>query len=116
MELIKELYTEYDEIEVDLISAIEESLKESNLLEAKSSASKLFLKNPGITIAAASLALDAYSKYKQNKRNTIRLFAKDPYEKRMMTDIVQSLTDKGKFKLLKTSYADGGQHWVLKRI
>ena len=97
---------------VDIVSAINESVKDIMKLQL-SRANNFIAKNPILTATAASMALHAYNK---NKRNTIRLFAKDPYEKRMMTDIVNTLTKQGKFKLQKTAYADGGQSWILKKV
>lgn len=115
MELLKELNEDYTDVDVDLVQALNESLG-GLVKNAATNASKFFSKNPVLTVAAASMALNAYSKYKKNKRNTIRLFAKDAYEKKMMTDVVKALTGQGRFKLQRTAYADGGQSWVLKRL
>lgn len=105
---------------VPLMEALEESLitasKGGKILPDVKGAKDFFKKNPVLTIAAASMAINAYAKYKQSQRNTIRLFAKDAYEKKMMTDIVDTLTKQGKFKLAKTAYADGGKVWVLTRV
>ena len=78
-------------------------------------AGQFFKANPGLVIGAAALALDARGKYKRNKRNTIRLHAKDQYERRMMTSIVDALTRGGKFKIKRVHFQSGGKTWVLVR-
>jgi hypothetical protein len=75
-----------------------------------------FNANPGLVIGAAALAVGAYNKYKSNKRNTITLHAKDAYERRMMTSIVDVLTKQNKFRVLRTKFQQSGKTWVLKRV
>jgi hypothetical protein len=121
MDLLRELSTEYDDV-VPLTEALNEAVRELRLQKRGGvvkntvrNASSFFRANPALTIGAATLALSAYSSYKKNKRNTLRLFAKDPYEKKMMTDVADMLTKSGKYALKKTKYADGGKYWELKR-
>lgn len=120
MTTLTELCEGLNEPTVDLMEAINESIfaasKGGKVMPSIKGAKDFFVKHPALTIAAASLAVDAYSKYKQSERNTIKLFAKDAYEKKMMSDIVNTLTTQGKFKLAKTTYANGGRVWVLKRV
>ena len=78
-------------------------------------AKDFFKANPSLTVAAGALAVSAYSSYKKNKRNTIQLHAKDEYEKRMIRDVVDSLTSSGKFKVQRVRFEHGGKTWVLKR-
>ena len=113
---------EFEDDHINLVEALDEAInavkqtKPRFIKPAIKGAKDLFTKNPGLTIAAAAVAVDAYDKYRRNKRNTISLFAKDAFEKRMMKDVVDSLTQSGKFKLKHTKYAHGGQYWVLKRV
>lgn len=121
MELLKELHEDYIPLDIPLFEALHESIFSvskggEKITPAIKGAKDFFVKHPALTVAAAALAVDAYAKYKQSKRNTIRLFAKDAYEKKMMTDIVDTLTKQGHFKVKKTAYANGGRVWVLKRV
>jgi len=117
MDLLRNLYQEHEE--VHLMEALEEAFigasKSGKISGAFKTAKDFFTKHPGLTIAAAVTAVDTYAKYKQSQRNTIKLFARDPYEKKMMTDIVDSLTKQGSFKVVKIAHTDGGKAWVLKR-
>ena len=72
--------------------------------------------NPALVIGAAALAVAAHGKYKRNKRNTITLHAKDAYERKMMTSIVDALTKGGKFRITRTMFKQGGKSWILKRV
>ena len=123
MELLQELVKDNDVEVIPLAEAINEAIRSLSMQHrggqvksAVKGAAGFFAKNPALTDAAGALAMDALDQYKRNKRNTIRLFAKDPYEKRMMTDIVNMMTKSGKFKLRKTKYADGGVYWELRRL
>lgn len=119
MDLLREII-EYQEETINLAEAIEEAVKSLNLMKAggkvmAKGAGQFFKANPGLVIGAAALALDARGKYKRNRRNTIRLHAKDPYERRMMTSIVDALTKGGKFKVKRAHFQGGGKTWVLIR-
>lgn len=72
--------------------------------------------NPALVIGAAALAVAAHGQYKRNKRNTITLHAKDAYERKMMTSIVDALTKGGKFRITRTMFKQGGKSWILKRV
>lgn len=72
--------------------------------------------NPAMVIGAAALAVNAYGKYKRNKRNTITLHAKDAYERKMMTSVVDALTKGNKFRVVRTMFKQGGKSWILKRV
>lgn len=124
MNLLTELTDEYGAGPINLMEALEEAVAVMSATRNKrggpvkntiKGAANFFKKNPGVTVAAATLALDAYTKYKSNKRNTVKLFAKDAYERKMMTSVVKAMTDSGKYKVVKTKYASGGRFWVLKR-
>ena len=78
-------------------------------------ASKFMRANPALVVGAAALAVAAHGACKRNKRNTISLFAKDAYERRMMTSIVDALTKGGKFRVVRTKFSGGGKSWILKR-
>lgn len=122
MTILTELTEDYNDEVVPLMEALEEAVAVMNsrkrggpVKSAIKGAAGFFKKNPAVTIAAATLALDQYSKYRANKRNTIKLFAKDAYEKKMMTDVVDAITKSGRYKVVKSKYASGGKYWVLKR-
>lgn len=122
MSILNELTEEYTDDIVPLAEALEEAVATMNargksgfIKSGIKGAAGFFKKNPAVTVAAATLALDQYTKYKANKRNTIKLFAKDAYEKKMMTSVVDAIVKGGRFKVVKTKYAQGGKYWVLKR-
>ena len=125
MDLLTELTTEYTDEPINLCEALEEAValahtsrnSKGGAIKSKiKGAANFFKKNPGLTIGAATLALDSYTKYKANKRNTVKLFAKDAYERKMMTSVVDAMTKTGRFKVVKQRYAGGGKYWVLKRL
>lgn len=123
MELLRELAQLDDEIDaLPLMEALEESVRSLNMQKKGGKvqntikgAKDFFNKNPALVVGAAALAVDAYGQYKKNKRNTIRLHAKTPYEKKMMTSIVDSLTKQGSFKLQRVKFEGGGKTWLLQR-
>lgn len=78
-------------------------------------AKDFFKANPGLTIAAGAMALDAYGKHQKAKRDTIHLHARDAQEKKMMTSIVDALKREGKFKVQKVKFERGGRTWTLRR-
>ena len=74
------------------------------------------IKNPVIAGLAAGYAVNAFAQYKKNKRTTTTFFAKDPQEKKMYKDIIDTLVRSGKFKKTKEKFVDGGILYVLKRV
>jgi len=66
----------------------------------------------GLTVG---MAVDAFKKYKRNKRTTTTFYAKDFQERALYKDIVNTLMKTGKFKKVKEQYIDGGYLWVLKK-
>lgn len=112
MELLQELASDGS---VDLTQALNESV--CTLTEGKfKNAKSLYRKQPGLVIQAAKGGVAAYNRsVNASNRNTIKLYAKDPYERKMMTRIVKELTKGGEYKVVKTKYNDG-QHWELKRM
>lgn len=78
-------------------------------------AKDFFKANPGLTIAAGAMALDAYGRHKTAKRNTVHLHARDAQERKMMTSIVDALQREGKFKIQKVKFERGGKTWTLRR-
>jgi len=124
MDLLTELTNEYGNEPINLFEALEEAIAVAGggrhtrggpVKSKLKGAAAFFKKNPGVTIAAATMALDSYTKYKANRRNTIKLFAKDAYERKMMTSVVDAMTKSGRYKVVKTRYSSGGRFWVLKR-
>jgi len=121
MKLLIELI---DETEIDFSAIIEEAIRQYPGLRNKrggkvksviAGASKFF-SNPLIAGTAAVMAINAYDKYKENKRYTTRFFAKTPAEKKMYKEIIQMMTQSGKYKIKKTKYVSGGREWVLRRV
>lgn len=121
MDLLQELTEEYDCETLPLMEAISQSVRQLQMQKRGGKVNNKmisdFIKsNPKLTTAAAVNAIAAYQQYKTNKRNTISLFAKDPYEKRMIRRVVDSMTKSGQFKLHRTRYANGGRYYELKQV
>ena len=121
MDLLKEITQDYAEDTVPLLEAITKSVRELKLAKrggkVTNKAVRDFMsKNPTLTSAAAINALASYNQYKTNKRNTISLFAKTAYDKRMVKRIVDSMTKSGQFKIHRSRYADGGKYYELKQV
>jgi len=66
-------------------------------------------------VGLGAFAVDAYLKYKKNKRTTTTFFAKTQQERKLYKDIVKTLTNTGKYKKTKEKFTDGGILWVLKK-
>lgn len=121
MDLLKEISEDYSCTEIPLMEAISKSVK--TLLLSKKGGKvtnamiKQFMKsNSKLTIASAMYAVAAHAKYKTNKRHTVSLFAKSPYEKRMVKKIVDSMIASKQFKLHRTRYAENGRYYELQKI
>lgn len=71
--------------------------------------------NPGLAALAGGLAVAGFLGYQRNKRNTVRLFAKDYRERQMYKKIVDDLMRTGGYKKVKEKHASGGYMWELKR-
>ena len=78
-------------------------------------AQALFKSNPSLIAGAGALAILAHKAYRKAKRNTIQLHAKSPYERKMMTSVVDALTKSGSFKVKRIRFEGGGKSWTLKR-
>ena len=125
MELLRELaepVIEKEEVEaIPLMEALEEAVRNlglsspGGLTKAVGGAREFFAKNPALTVGAAAMAVAAFGQYQKNKRNTIRLHGKTPYEKKMMTSIVDALQKEGKFKVHRIKFEGGGKTWILRR-
>lgn len=118
MNLLRELVTEQDEKHIPLAEAIEEAVKDwgQNTKGGVLGGAKAFFKaNPTLIAGAGALAVLAHKAYRKNKRNTISLHAKSPYERKMMTSVVDALTGSGKFKVQRVRFEGGGKSWTLKR-
>lgn len=114
MDLLRELTTD-QETGADLTRALNEAVDALTEGRHKTAAS-LYSKRPGMVIQAAKGGVNAYNKsVNASNRNTVKLYAKDPYERKMMTKIVKELTKNGEYKVVKTKY-NNGQHWELKRV
>ena len=71
--------------------------------------------NPGLAMAAGMLAVAGISAYNKNKRNTVRLFAKGPQERRLYQGIVNDLMKTGHYQKKREKSVPGGYLWELKR-
>jgi len=121
MDLLQEITEEYISEPLPLMEAISQSVKQLQMQKRGGQVTNKMIsdfvkKNPKLTTAAAVNALSAYQQYKTNKRNTISLFAKSPYEKRMIRRVVDAMTKSGQFKLHRTKYAEGGRYYELKQV
>jgi len=122
MNLLKELTSEYDSETIDVIAIITEAVKELYEKRGSSGVDNKTIKdfitgNQELTTAAAVKAFAAHEMYKTNKRNLVTLFAKTPYEKRMVRKIVDAMTKSGAFKLHRSRYAEGGgRYFELKKV
>lgn len=121
MDLLQEITEEYDSEVVPLMEAISQSVRQLQMAKKGGKVTNKMVKdfirkNPKLTDAAAINALSAYQQYKTNKRNTVTLFAKSPYDKRMVKRMVDSMIKSKKFKLHRSRYADGGKYYELKQI
>lgn len=121
MDLLKDITQNYGEEAVPLMEAITKSVRELKLAKRGGKVSNKsirdFMKvNPKLTQAAAINAMASYSQYKTNKRNTISLFAKSAYDKKMIRRIVDAMTSSGQFKIHRTRYADGGRYYEMKQM
>ena len=121
MDLLKDITQNYAEETVPLLEAITKSVRELKLAKRGGKVSNKsirdFMKaNPKLTTAAAINAMASYSQYKTNKRNTVSLFAKSAYDKKMIRRIVDAMTNSGQFKIHRTRYADGGRYYEMKQM
>jgi len=121
MSLLKEITQDYSEQPIDLMEAVSKAVRELKLITkcGKVTNAKIrdfIKKNPSLTQAATINALASYNQYKTNKRNTVSLFAKSPYDKRMVKRMVDTMTKSGLFKLHRSKYADGGKYYELKQV
>ncbi len=71
--------------------------------------------NPGLAMAAGMLAVAGIATYNKNKRNTVRLFAKGPQERRLYKGIVDDLMKTGHYIKKREKHVQGGYLWELKR-
>ena len=121
MKLLQELV---EEKEIDYSTIIEEAIRQypglrnkrgGRIQSAVKGAAKFF-RNPLVAATGAVMAINAYDQYQKNKRYTTRFFAKTPAERKMYKEIIQMMTQSGKYKLKKTKYVGGGREWILKRV
>lgn len=75
-----------------------------------------FNSNSKLVIGAAAMAISANRQYQLNKKSTFTLHAKDAYERRMITQIVDALTRSRKFKIARTKFTGQNKTWVLKPV
>lgn len=71
--------------------------------------------NPGLAALSAGFAVASYTAYTRNKRNNLRLFAKDYREKKMYQTIVNDLMKSGGYKKIREKRTGGGWLWELKK-
>jgi len=121
MDLLKEITEEYTIEPLPLMEAISQAIKELKMQKRggkvnNKTISDFIKKNPKLTAASAVNAIAAHQQYKTNKRNTISLFARTPYDKRMIRRVVDAMVGSKQFKLHRTRYAEGGKYYELKQV
>jgi len=72
--------------------------------------------HPWISSALALYAVDAVKNYKKNKRKTITFYTQDVVEKKLYSEIVDTLMTSGKYRKVKNTFVDGGWLWELKKL
>lgn len=122
MKLLKELIIEENSTDdaINLMEAMSLSVKELNLIKKGKVLSdrelKKFMKSKNKLVTAAAIdALAKYAQMKTNRRNILKLFARTPYEKKMVKQIVDELIKTKLYKLYRKRYAEGGMYYELKR-
>jgi len=110
MTLLRELW---DNKPIDLTEGIMEAANKVGGLMPDNGFSQ---PNQKLVAKAAKMAVNSYYAYSKNKRSTIRLYAKSPYERKMMTTVVDALLSTKKFKIEKTRFTDGAKEWTLRRL
>ncbi len=124
MDLLRELSSEQPDNAVPIMEAIQ-AVCSSLLIEGKrTSAGKVnvpgskdfFNNNTGLVVGAAAMAISSQRAYQHNKRGTFTLHAKDAYERRMITRIVDSMVQSKKFKIARTKFQGKGKTWVMKTV
>lgn len=118
MDLLKEITEDFAEEPIDLMENVSKAIRELKLGKkggkVSNKAIKDFMKkNPTLTQAATINALASYQQYKTNKRQTISLFAKTPYDRRMVKRIVDAMVNSKQFKIHRKTYRNGGQYYEL---
>lgn len=121
MDFLQEITEEYNENVINLTEAISAAIKELKLTKngkkINDKAVREFIKNNADLVNSSALqALSAFKMYKTNKRNTITLFAKDAYQRRMVTKMVQDLVKGKVFKIHRQKWSNGGKYWELQKI
>jgi len=121
MDFLKEITEDYSIETIPLMEAISQAVRELKLMKKGGKVTNKMIKdfikdNQNLTKAAAINALSAYSQYKTNKRNTISLFARNAYDKRLVKSIVDSMISSKIFKIHRVKYAQGGKFWEMKKI
>ncbi len=77
---------------------------------------KSFMKDfPGYATDVVQTGTDALQAYKSVKNLTTRFFAKTGLEKKLYSDVVNTLTKSGKFKQVTKKFKDGGIFYELVR-
>ena len=127
MKFLKELLDETPD-HINIMEAIELACEELMVLEGRRNNFQggrshpkyghrdFFNNNPKLVTGAAALAISGNKQYQINKRGTFTLHAKDAYERRMITRIVDALTTSKHFRIARTKFAGGGKTWVLKKV
>lgn len=98
------------------------TIEEGNIIEFKFTKNKFdkgfadFLKKyPEYVSKVVTIGTDAIQQYKTAKNSTTRLYGRTPFEKDINRDIVKTLTNSGKFKLVTKKFKDSGIFYELVR-
>jgi len=74
-----------------------------------------FLKNPLVVGLALSWAQNKLEDYNRSKKYSIKFFAQTGQEKTFYRKMVDDLLASGNYKLIKSTYVNGGYNWTLNR-
>ena len=121
MKLLRELVEDQNDY-VDIVGAVDAvcSMLVENTrggrVNPRGTAKDFFNNNPKLVTGAAALAISAQNKYQVNKRGTFTLHAKNAYERRMITRIVDAMISSKEYKITQAKSAGAGKTWVLKKV
>ena len=124
MSLLRELSCDQPAEDVVPIMEAIQAVCATLLIEGKTRAGKVNVKwsgdffnsNTSLVVGAAAMAISSSRAYQKNKRGTFTLHAKDAYERRMITRIVDSMIQSKKFKIARTKFQGKGKTWIMKTV
>ena len=122
MKLLRELTEDQPNDSINIVEAVEAACsmlvenKRGGRVNPQGTAKDFFNNNPSLVTGAAALAISAQNKYQVNKRGTFTMHAKNAYERRMVTRIVDAMVSSKEYKIARTKFSGHGKTWVLKKV